>query len=218
MNAFKTLVASAVLAVAAPTFAGTVTAQLDFETVGNFAGLSQAGNNPYAGSGLTFSGNAYGIRSRRDGGGSGSFFRDPANKGALMMFDDAAPGEAAITINVASGFSDFFSVDYTGTSAAVGRAEVYDVDGKLLQTEAFDPLSGSCPTSTDYLCEWKSTSFDFTGVAYSIKLFGASTLFFFDDIKLGRADPGQVPEPSSFALGLAAFAALGLSRRRKTQG
>ncbi|MCV2421841.1 PEP-CTERM sorting domain-containing protein [Paucibacter sp. DJ2R-2] len=216
MNALKTLVASAVLALAAPAFAGTVIPQLTFETIGDMTNLSQAGNNPYAGLGIGFSGNAFGIRSARDAGGSGNFFRDPMNLGALAMFNDSPTQENVLTLTVAEGFADFFSIEYAGKLGASGRAAVFDVQGNLLGMEEFKAPAGSCPSSTDDLCVWDITKFEFSGVAYSIKLFGSTANYFFDNIQLGQ--PGStVPEPSTFALGFAALAALGLSRRRSTR-
>jgi len=216
MNAFKTLVASAVLAIAAPAFAGTVIPQLTFETIGDMTKLSQAGNNPYAGLGIGFSSNAFGIRSHRDAGGSGNFFRDPVNLGALAMFNDSPTQENVLTLTVADGFADFFSIEYTGRSSASGRVEVYDDQGHLLGKENFKPSVGSCPSSSDDLCVWDITKFEFNGVAHSIKLFGSTANYFFDNIQLGQ--PGStVPEPSTFALGFAALAALGLSRRHRTR-
>ncbi|WP_428510166.1 PEP-CTERM sorting domain-containing protein [Roseateles sp.] len=216
MNAFKTLVASAVLAVAAPAFAGAVIPQLTFETIGDMANLSQAGNNPYAGLGIGFSGNAFGIRSSRDAGGSGNFFRDPVNLGALAMFNDSPTQENVLTLTVEGGFADFFAIEYTGRRGASGRVELYDEQGQMLSKEDFKPTAGSCPSSNDDLCIWETTKFEFTGMAHSIKLFGSTANYFFDNIQMGQ--PGStVPEPSSFALGFAALAALSLSRRRSAR-
>lgn len=221
MKALKTLVASTLIAVAAPSMANPV---LDFQ-VGGFATQSLFTNNPYAGSNISFSQNALNVASSYKAGGEGNFFQPPVVPDAsvrALYVGNISP----VDIFVGDHFDDELNFSFTTGASGTGRAEVYgdaDANGQR-SLLGFINLGGSGTECKDengspvvgYYCVWSNANFrGFTG-ASMIRLSASSGEFFVDNIQLGRGG-SNVPEPGSIALSLAALGALACSRKRKQQ-
>lgn len=223
MFAAKTLIATALLALALPSMAGTTL--LDFEQI-SATTTALSNSKPYTGLGIDFSANAYGIASRkaRVNAGSGWFYRDleadgkTANRGGLFLWDGATDtGFFSFIINVEDGFDTDFGLSYTSALNAGGSVQVFSekdgggesLGGLVLQGSA------ACP-DTDYLCTWKDETIDLKDkVGRSILISGSNAQFIFDDFRLNLHAGTQVPEPGGVALSLAALGALAWSRGKR---
>lgn len=238
MKALKTLVASTLIAVAAPSMAGVVKQTLDFETVPVTRNNLKTEVNPYQAQNITFSDGAFSLGSVVEygeaSGATGNFFREASvygsiTKGALAMLrapNDPISGLPSIYINVADGFDTAFSMLYTSLANVSGTVQIFsgaNGEGQELVSGVLGPMSGVCtledgtPGPSGVLCNWTKLQLGFTGSAHSIKITGANASYYFDDIALTRTSGSNVPEPASIALSLAALGALALSRKRKQQ-
>jgi len=233
MKALNTLVAAALMALAAPSFAGPVRQLLDFETVP--VALNNLGTqvNPYANLGVSFAGGAYSSSSVVDvPGGTGRFFREASvygsiTKGAVLLRGgyDPISGLATMTINFAEGFAEDFSMLFGGLTGAFASVEVFsgfNGSGDILGGSALAGIDSDCVTSTGtqvggFVCNWNSSVTTFKGTARSVKISGSDAMLYLDDFSVGAANPGTVPEPGGIALSLAALGALALGRKRKAK-
>lgn len=219
MKALKTLVASTLIALAAPVMAGPL---LDFQ-VGGFATQSLFTNNPYASSNISFSQNAWNIASSYRAGGEGNFFQPPVVSGESVRALYVGSG-STVDIFANDHFDDELNFSFTTNSVGEGKAVIYgDADANGNRAELGSISLGStgaeCKDENGnavlgYVCVWKSEYIrGFTGASL-IRLTSTSGYFYFDDIQLGRGG-SNVPEPASIALSLAALGALACTRKRK---
>lgn len=233
MKALNTLVAAALMALAAPSFAGPVRQVLDFETVP--VALNNLGTqvNPYADLGVSFAGGAYSTTSVVDvPGGTGRFFREASvygsiSKGAVLMRGgyDPVSNLATMTINFANGFADDFSMLFGGLTGAFAFVEVYsdfNGSGDKLGDSTLDAINADCIDSSGtpvagFVCNWNTSVTRFIGTARSVRISGSDAMMYLDDFSVGSANPGTIPEPGGIALSLAALGALALGRKRKAK-
>lgn len=222
MLAAKTLIATALLALTLPAMASTTL--LDFEQI-SATTTALSTSQPYAGLGIDFGANAFGVVSKkaRVNPGSGNFYRDldadgkTSNRGALFLWDGKTDaGVFSFLINVADGFDTNFGLSYTSALNAGGSVQVFSeangggesLGGLVLQGSA------SC-ANTQFLCTWKDETIDLKDkVGRSILISGSNAQFFFDDLRLNLHST-QVPEPGGVALSLAALGALAWSRSKR---
>jgi len=213
----KILLAAAAVAALAAAPAQAAVVGLDFEGIGNLNAVS----NFYNGGG----GTNYGVQFSpatlalvdADAGGSGNFANEPSAD-TVMFFLDA---NNAI-LDFAAGFTTGFSFFYSSSTAA--SVTVYDglggtgnVLGTLnLTAQGFDNCSGD---PTGGFCNWTAVGVAFAGTAKSIDFGGTANQTAFDNITFGSDRPiGAVPEPTTWAMMLLGFGAIGgairSSRRR----
>lgn len=225
MLAAKTLIATALLALALPSMAGTTL--LDFEQI-SATTTALSTSQPYSGMGIDFGANAYGIVSSkaRVDPGEGDFYRaleadgKTANRGALILWDNSSgSGARTFVINIADGFDTSFGLSYTSALIASGSVQVFSEQNGGGDSLGSLVLQGSaaCP-DTRYWCTWKDETIDLKDkVGRSIVVSGSNAQFIFDDFRLNlHAGTGtQVPEPGGVALSLAALCALAWSRSNK---
>ena len=150
-----------------------------------------------------------------DAGGDGNFANEPSPN--TIMFFTAANNAI---LNVTSGFTDGFSFFYSSSTAAT--INVYDGlngTGNILASlnltaQGFNNCTGD-PNGS--FCNWTPIGVSFGGTAYSINFGGTANQTGFDNITFGSATPGTgaVPEPSTWAMMLLGFGAVGAAMRRR---
>ena len=121
------------------------------------------------------------------------------------------------TINLAAGFTDSLSLQYSALGVGGAAAQIYeglDGTGNLLAT--FDlPVNGvGCPLYNADFCSFTGAGVAFAGTARSVSFIHAKYSLILDDIQFGGSD-ATVSEPSSAALvAVGALALLVFSRRQ----
>ena len=219
MKRFQVAAGMAALALAASSVAHASTV-LTFEGVGNFASV----NNFYNGGtdSLGNSGINYGINFTSaslglidsDAGGGGNFANEPSAS-TIVFFTSGS----AATMNVAAGFTTGFSFFYSAFSNA--SVTVYDGlngTGNVLATLGLltNFNNGGCGGDPNGgACHWDAVGVTFAGTAMSVDFGGVANQAGFDDITLGSAVAGGVPEPSTWALLIGGFGLAGVSLRRR---
>ena len=148
-----------------------------------------------------------------DAGGSGNFANEPSGD-TIMFFLDA---NNAI-LDVVNGFDTGFSFWYTSSTAA--SVTVYDGlggTGNILGTlNLLAQFNDNCVGDpTGGFCNWSAIGVGFAGTAYSIDFGGTANQTGFDNITFGSVTPGGVPEPSTWAMMLLGFGAVGFAMRRR---
>ena len=141
-----------------------------------------------------------------DAGGSGNFANEPSPN-TIMFFTST---DNAI-LNVTNGFSTGFSFFYTSATAAnVNVWSGLNATGSLLGTIALTPQydTGCAGDPNGSFCNWTNAGVTFAGTASSIDFSGTAGATAFDDITFGSAVAG-VPEPSTWAMLLLGFGAVG---------
>jgi hypothetical protein len=138
-------------------------------------------------------------------GGSGNFTNPPSP--VTVAFFLAGPGDV---MNVAAGFTTGFSFFYADQVGFTGTVTVWSgLDGTGTQLASLDLP----PTPNPYNV-WVPMGVSFAGTAESAVFGGAANFIGFDNITLGSAIPGGVPEPSTWAMMLIGFAGLGFAFRQ----
>ncbi|MDY0743882.1 PEP-CTERM sorting domain-containing protein [Paucibacter sp. R3-3] len=232
MKTIKTALACLTLATALPA-AATVVVNFDTEAAQNLSAFVDATKFTYAQGAVTIGGvpspitgpvtnDAVLLAASKTVGGRGSFYgsTDPtapptSNVGALTLVADS------FLISIADGFNGLFTIDFAGQGEA--HLAAFDRAGNMIG----DPFASSSTdnsgcvyqSDSDYSCNWKTLSFDLGADTqiYSVEVFGASDLEWFDNITIAHVGPNDtdtVPEPGTIALSLAALGALGWSRTR----
>lgn len=222
MRAKSKLLALALTAALQPAMAGVVS--LSFEDIDanvspDGTGMVQLGDR-YKSSGVQFLGAAWGVTSLRCD--SLSLFVPHDNGCSALLLagdprDNTIEAGKTFTLNFADGFvagSSFFFSALGGSNVSVTLYDEIDGKGRPI------PLGGlptaDCTVPGARFCVWNQLNIDFGGVARSMVVTGNDETLMLDDIKLvqAAANPGNLPEPGSIALAVAAFGALGWARRR----
>lgn len=142
-----------------------------------------------------------------DAGGSGNFANEPSAN-TIMFFSDA---NNAI-LNVTNGFSTGFSFFYTSSSAAtVNVWSGLNATGSILGSInlAAQSSSGCSGDPSGGFCNFTNAGVAFAGNAFSIDFGGAAGGTGYDNITFGSDVAGAVPEPSTWAMMLVGFGAVG---------
>jgi len=153
------------------------------------------------------------------------------NEGELITAPNSITflGGGGALMNVAAGFTDGFSFDYSSPYDG-GEVDVYsglNGTGTLLATldlpttPAYNNGDPGC--NGHAYCPDVPFGVSFSGVAESVNFSGTANYIVYDDITLGSATPitSAAPEPSEWALMIAGVAlaggALRLGRKRRLQ-
>lgn len=140
---------------------------------------------------------------------------DPnSQRGGLFFLDGSET-----FLNYSSGFTTGFSFNYVGQRA--GSVDVYDGlngTGNLLGSVALSPNGSNCPAySSSGFCPFQAAGITFNGIGRSISFGGVANQIVFDDVTFGSQRPGNVPEPSAWALLIVGFGTVGGALRRRKQ-
>lgn len=212
MRTTSKLLAVALTATLQSAMAGTI--MLDFEDVKTTAPL--AGNY----NGVTVGGDAWSARSEASTcGGNVSFVRTGSCSALWLAMDPRDTAEDAtksLTLSIADGFIGSLSFVYSGSVSLPELAvHVFDAAGKELGSGLDGLTAAGC--ANFLFCSWSQTmTLNFTGVARSVTFSALDQTILLDDIKFTTpaATGGQLPEPTSIALTLAALGGLGWARKR----
>ena len=208
MKTLSTLALSALLAIASPSFANTLTVTLDFEGATSFAPVGDLYNG--AGSanyGLRFSGEALALSNDL----LGPYFSNAPTPGTVMF----ATGAPAVLRTTAFGESliNQISFYYSSATAALGAVQVFSsYDGTGIALASADLSANSDLGCTGPYCRWDQVMLSFVGNAHSIG-FGNFDSAAFDNITVTA-----VPEPSMILLLLASAGGLFATARRRSRG
>jgi hypothetical protein len=214
MRVTSKLLALTLAAALQPAVAGVVA--LNFEDVTGFGKLG----DQYASSGVTFTGNAWGVSSILNDCGGVLLFSRPGSCGALLLGDPqqfATPDPRDFTIDLADGFVNEFAFVYGvrgGSDVVIKLFDGIGGTGNALQT--LEGLTGgSCGQSGISFCQWHNGSIKFEGTARSMTISGVDQRLMLDDLRFTTPTVGTpLPEPASIALALGALGAAGWTRRR----
>ena len=213
MKTLSALALSALLAMAAPSFANTLTVTLDFEGATSFAPVGDLYNG--AGSanyGLKFSGEALALANDGTGPGpNGEFFSNAPSPGTVM-FATGAPAVLRTTM-FGESLINQISFYYSSATAALGAVQVFSsFDGTGIALASADLSANSTLGCTGPYCHWDQVMLSFVGDAHSIR-FGNFDSAAFDNITVTA-----VPEPSMILLLLASAGGLIATARRRPRG
>lgn len=142
-----------------------------------------------------------------DAGGGGNFANEPSPN-TIMFFTEA---NNAI-LNVTNGFSTGFSFFYTSSTAAqVNVWSGLNATGSLLGSInlASQFNSGCSGDPSGGFCNFTNAGVAFAGTAFSIDFGGTAGQTGYDNITFGSDVAGAVPEPSTWAMMLVGFGAVG---------
>ena len=223
MMKFSLLAAAAL--VAAPSLASAAPIVLDFD--GLNASLNEGPGSYYAGGsgsegttggpnyGITFSPNTITGCTRPNACANTNSAGNPSGSNVIFFLS----GSAA-TMNVASGFDTGFSFFYSAANVP-GVVNVYsglNATGDLLASLTL-PVTGDGAGlpgcfGTNF-CPYSSIGVTFAGTAFSVDFGGTTNQVAFDNITLGSAVAGGVPEPTTWALMILGFGAIGGAMRRR---
>jgi hypothetical protein len=182
------------------------------ETVGSYydGGLGGNGSGPGPDFDITFAPDALALVDA-DAGGSGNIANEPS--GETVLFFLTGPGAI---MNVPGGFTTGFSFFYAAPYFP-GTVTVWDDlngTGNLLATIPLVINTDTCggDPSGQYNC-WTPIGAAFAGTAKSVNFSGTANYIVFDDVTLGSATPGIVPEPAAFLFAGGGVLALFLRRK-----
>jgi MYXO-CTERM domain-containing protein len=224
MRAISNILAMALSATVLPALASTTPVTLTFDDTPLMALVG----NTYAGSGATFSSNAWSVRSFAcdDDGDGFSFVGHNGSCGALMLTADpmVPPGTNTVsfTIDFAGGFSElsFFYSALRDAGVSFAAFSGLGGTGTELDLSVADLTGSSCAISGVRFCDWTENTLQITnGMAMSLVISGVEQRLLLDDLTFAGQETGnELPEPTSVALALGALAAAGWTRRRKSVG
>lgn len=220
MRATSTLLALALTAAFQPAMADVVSLGFnDLPTNNPLVGIQL--NNRYSTQGVEFAGAAWGVVSRTCNSAGWPFIAHDNSCGALLLAADAdgsPSGRQSFTINFAEGFvagSSFFYSASLDSGLTVSLFDGLNGTGRGTALSGFG--ASSCGLGGVSFCNWtKFDITDFQGVGRSMVVTANDQTFMLDDLNLVSATPGpgNVPEPASLALAVAALGALAWSRKR----
>lgn len=230
MRAKSKLLALALTAALQPAFAAPAPAEFSFEdltTIVDANGMANLVQSNYgAGSGLQFTGNAWGVLTSKDCNGLVKFVPNVSGCGALMLSDNPGNGSTnplrqTLTMNFAEGFISGSSLYYATLAGADVTVTLYEnIDHSTGASWSLGKLDNTgCVTEPGALyCDWNKVVLDLKGgTARSIVVTGNDDSVIFDDFSLVRATavpPTNLPEPAGIALTMGALGALGWTRKR----
>jgi hypothetical protein len=166
-------------------------------------GLGGNGSGPGPNYGITFTSDSLAIIDNADGG-SGNFSNAPSGDTIAFFLNGAGD-----TMNVAGGFTTGFSFFYADQVGFTGNVSVYDGangTGNLLATL-------DLPSTPNPYNVFVPIGVTFAGTAQSVVFGGSANFIGFDNITLGSATAGGVPEPATWAMMLMGFGGLGAAMR-----
>lgn len=191
---------------------------LTFEGVGGNASINDFYNGGTDSAG--HSGTNYGINFSpaslgliEAGAGGGGIFANEPSKVTIAYF---LTGSAA-TMNVAAGFDTGFSFFYTASlNSFVNVYSGLNGTGTVLATLNLGTNwhNSNCG-SQDSFCHWDPVGVTFAGTAKSVDFGGVANQAGFDNITLGAAVPGGVPEPATWAMMLLGVGMVGFAMRQR---
>jgi hypothetical protein len=181
---------------------------LTFEGLGDEAPIGDFYNGGAGGNfGISFGADSLAII-EDSAGGTGNFSNPPS--GVTVAFFLSGPGDV---MDVAAGFDTGFSFFYADQVGFTGSVTVWSgLDGT--GTELASLTLNSTP---DPYNVWVPIGVSFAGVAESAVFGGSANFIAFDNITLGSATPGGVPEISTWAMMLGGFAGLGFVGYRRSR-
>lgn len=209
-------IAFGLAALAAAAMAPMAQAQtvLTFEGVANGASVGDYYNGGAGGNlGIQFV-NALGLVDA-DAGGTGNFANEPSAN-TIIFFTSGS----ASTMNIAAGFTNGFSFFYTSSTAA--SVDVYSGLNGTSTLLASIPLAAQFNTNcsgdpSGSFCNWTAVGVTFAGTALSANFNGTAGQTGFDNITIGSAVAGGVPEPASWAMMIGGFGLAGFAKRRRVR-
>jgi hypothetical protein len=181
----------------------------DQEAIDNFydGGLGGSGSGPGPDFGVTFSSNSLAVISAASGG-SGNFSNAPS--GDTVAFFLSGPGDV---MDVAAGFTTGFSFFYADQVGFTGTVTVWSgLDGTGTELASL-----SLPSTPNPYNVFVPIGVSFAGTAESAVFGGSANFIAFDNVTIGSATPGGIPEPSTWAMMMLGFAGLGFAAYRKAQ-
>lgn len=230
MRAKSKLLALALTAALQPAFAAPAPAELSFEdltTIVDANGMANLVQSNYgAGSGLQFTGSAWGVLTSKDCNGTVKFVPNSSGCGALMLSDNPGndstnPLRQTLTMNFAEGFISGSSLHYATLAGADVTVTLYEnVDHSTGRSWSLGKLdsTGCVSVPGAFYCDWNKVVLDLKGgTARSMVVTGNDDSVLFDDFSLVRATavpPTNLPEPAGIALTMGALGALGWTRKR----
>jgi hypothetical protein len=184
------------------------------EPIDNYynGGLGGLGSGPGPNYGITFTSDSLAIIAN-SAGGTGNFEDNPS--GNTIAFFLSGVGD---TMNAASGFNTGFSFYYSALDA--GSVTVWsglNGTGTELANIALNPTGNNGPSGAQYNV-WDAIGVNFSGTAESAIFSGSANFIGFDDITLGSATAGTVPDNGGYVTDMIAglsLAGAGFLARKK---
>lgn len=179
------------------------------------SGSGSAGTTGGPSLGITFSDNTITGVTQPNPGANTNSAGNPSGRNVIFFLD----GDAS-TMNVAAGFDTGFSFFYSAAFNP-GVINVYsglNSTGSLLASLAL-PITGNGAANpacfgTNF-CPYAPIGVTFAGTAFSVDFAGTNNQIGFDDITLGSAIAGGVPEPATWAMMIVGMGAVGATMRRR---
>ena len=181
---------------------------LTFEGLGDDSPIGNWYNGGGGGNlGITFGPDSLAII-EGSAGGTGNFTNPPS--GVTVAFFLSGPGDV---MDVPAGFNTGFSFFYADQVGFTGSVTVWSgLDGTGTELASL-----SLPSTPDPYNVWVPIGVSFSGKAESAVFGGSANYIGFDNITLGSATPGGVPEPATWAMMVLGFSGLGLLIHRRSK-